>query len=302
VNTSSLDLKLLLVFNTLMSERSVTRAAHRLGLTQPAISNALRRLREALDDELFHRSGDGMRPTPRAMELATPVRQVLRQFEAVFHPPAFEPGESNRHFRLAISPPVALILLPALSRRLRRKAPGVTLWAQSTPSMQASMLLDGQTVDLVIGVVPDAPSRFPRRTLYRETYVALMRADHPLADGQASLEQVVAAHHLLVTQTQQQVNLFDDAIARMGLKRGIAMSVTDWQTAAEVLSGTDLITAAFHRTAEAVTRASGGRLAIRPLGLPSFEIIMFWHDSFSRHPAYEWLQQEIVEAIAETAL
>lgn len=294
-NISLLDVKLLVVFDALMSERSVTRAARRLNLSQPAVSNALHRLREILGDELFHRSADGMRPTPRAMEIFVPVSHVLHQIEGVMQPAKFRPEESVLSFRLAISPPVSLILLPVLVPRLRERAPGVQLRVQSAPVQQASALLDSQVVDIVISVVAAAPKRYHCQVLYRDTYVALMRARHPLARGPMQLKRLVTADHLLVSQTMQSYNLFDDAIARHGLKRNIRMTLTDWMTAVEVIARTDLVTAIFKRTAQAILRTSRERLVMRPTPLPAFDVVMLSHHSFSKHPAYEWLREQIME-------
>lgn len=295
-NISQLEVRLLVVFDALMAERSATRAGRRLGLSQPAVSNALHRLRSILGDELFHRTSDSMLPTPRAIELAVPVGQVLRQIESAMEPAKFSPSESNRSFRLAISPPVGLVMLPGLAKRLETAAPGVQVQVRSTPSMQAVSMLDSQAVDMVIGVMKGPPKRYPSRVLYRDTYVALMRADHKMSRQKFSLERFAALDHVLVSQTTQIYNLFDDAIAQQGMKRNIRITTTDWLAAAEIIGTTDLVTAIFKRTADVIMKSSRRRLTVRPIRLPPFDIVMLWHNSFSTHPAYEWLQETIAQS------
>jgi DNA-binding transcriptional LysR family regulator len=289
VNVSALDVRLLVVFDALMSERHVTRAATRLRLSQPAISNALRRLREIFDDELFQRTADGMMPTPRAMELGIPLAQVLRQLENAMQPPSFVPEQAERTFRLAVSPPVTTVLVPRLVERVLAQAPGIDLRVQSTPGMRASSLLDSQAADLVIGAFRTIPRRFPVQLLYRERYAALMRAGHPLAGTDLELPRFASAEHLLVTQTVQTQNLFDDAIGRLGLQRRIRLTLTDWMVAGQTLATTDLVTAVFQRTAAEVAAGSAGAVVALPLPLPPVDVVIIWHPTFSRHPAYEWL-------------
>ena len=157
-------------------------------------------------------------------------------------------------------------------------------------------MLDSQAVDIVIGVMKGPPKRYPSRILYRDTYVALMSADHKLARQNFSLERFAALDHLLVSQTTQSYNLFDDAIAQLGMKRNIRLVMTDWLAAADVIGSTDLVTAIFRRTADVIMRSSRRRLVVRPIKLPSFDVVMLWHNSFSTHPAYEWLQEQIVKS------
>ncbi len=302
IKNMMLDLRLLAVFHAVMAERSVTRASRRLGLSQPAISNALRRLREILDDELFQRTAHGMLPTPRALELASPVGQVLRQLEAALQPASFVAADSDRLFKIAIAPPVNIVLLPALLQRLQTKAKGIRLEVQSTSSLHAAALLDSQAVDVLISVLATIPKRLPTRILYRDRYVGLMRSKHPLARGPLKLADFAAANHLLVTQTNQSYNLFDAAIAREGLKRNLTVTLTDWLTAADIIAHTDLVTAVFEQTAIATERTLGRQLVAKPLPVPPFFVTMHWHEAFSKHPAYEWLHDQIVACCNELGL
>jgi DNA-binding transcriptional LysR family regulator len=297
-----LDVRLLTIFEAMMTEQSVTRAARRLGLSQPAISNGLHRLRHILEDELFRRTADGMRATPRAIELAAPISQILRQMELVLQPAQFAPAESNRLFRIAISAPVAIVLLPALIRRLQREAREIRLEIQSTSNPHGASLLDSQAVDVLIGVMPGVPKRFPTRVLYKERYVGLMRSEHPLTAGKMRLRDFIAADQLLVSQTRQNYNLFDTALAKEGLKRNVILTLTDWLTASEIITHTNLVTAVFRQTAIDAVATSGGRLVIKELDIPPFDVTMNWHEVFSRHPAYEWLHEKIVECCTERGL
>ncbi|MDB5939930.1 MAG: transcriptional regulator, LysR family, partial [Polaromonas sp.] len=210
-NFRTLDLNLLRVFDEVMAERSLTRAARNLSLTQPAVSNALRRLRETLGDELVQRSGQGMAPTPRAVVIWPAVREALRQLQASLIPDEFVPGQANSSFVLAMADATAAELIPGLTDTLEQEAPGVSLRVVPLTTRDPRMLLDTQACDLAVGhfpsVLPDLTAKaqngetmpFFFQRLYDGEYVCVMRKGHPMAGGRLSLDDFCAARHMLVS-------------------------------------------------------------------------------------------------------
>ena len=207
----TLDLNLLRVFDEVMAERSLTRAAHNLSLTQPAVSNALRRLREALGDELVRRHGHGIEPTPRAIALWPSVREALRQLQAAILPSAFEPQQANSTFVLAMADATAAELMGGLARELELQAPGVSLRVLPLTTRDPRKLLSEDSADIALGYFPavlaDLTARaqsgeaipFEHQRLYSGEYVCVMRKGHPLAKRPISLQDYCAARHLLVS-------------------------------------------------------------------------------------------------------
>lgn len=295
MNLARVDLNLLNVFDAVMRERNVTRAGERIGMTQPAVSNALNRLRHLLGDALFVRGADGMRPTARALELAGPVRHALEQIETALDPPEFVPAESTRTFRLAMSEYPASVLLPALARRLEEEAPGIDLRVRSSDNVDAAALLDANEIDFAIGNFPDLPKRFERVTLFEESYVCMMRRDHPLAKGPLTLEEFAAAKHLLITLAGETKSFVDDALAEQGLTRRIAMTAYHFLVAPRIVAKTDMVTTLARRTAERVARINPVHLSPLPLPPRLLLLALLWQRRFSNHPAHEWMRALLVD-------
>jgi len=211
INFKTLDLNLLRVFDEVMTERSLTKAAHKLALTQPAVSNALRRLRDALGDELIQRQGQTMAPTPRALALWPAVREALRQLQEVITPSHFVPGLANTTFILAMADATAAELMPGLIEVMDQDAPGISLRVVPLTTRDPRPLLDAQHADLAVGYFPaalaDLTARaqagetvaFAHQRLFTGEYVCAMRRGHPLAKGPLTLNRFCAARHLLVS-------------------------------------------------------------------------------------------------------
>lgn len=250
MNLAGFDLRLLLVFDALTRERSVTAASQRLGPTQPATSNALNRLRHHLRDPLFLKTAQGMEPTPRALELAGPVSQALRQLEVVLDPPVMPPGGSKWTFQMAVSDHVSIMVLPHLAERMEMLAPGLELRLKSKVLRTLPAMLDSGEVDLALGYNPNLPKRFKSELLFEDRYVSLMRSRHSLAHGRLTLPRFAAARHVLVRPSGEAGSLLDHLLERKGIKRRISMSVTQLISALFLVEGSDHITAAFRSTAE----------------------------------------------------
>jgi DNA-binding transcriptional LysR family regulator len=180
----AIDLNLLVVFDAIMRERSVTRAGHGLGLSQPAMSHALTRLRHMLKDELFVRSPNGMMPTPRAEQLATPVRIALSGLQQSLEPVQFEPPKATRTFHIAVDNYSAIVLVAPIAARIAKTAPGVTLDFRPSGTLNILELLDRSELDLAIGPVGVQGERFSLKRLLQDQFVVVLRKDHPAAKEQ----------------------------------------------------------------------------------------------------------------------
>ena len=236
-NFRPLDLNLLRVFDQVMSERNLTRAAHKLSMTQPAVSNALRRLRETLGDELVRRSGYGVEPTPRALALWPAVGDALRQLEAALAPGEFVAAQAADTFILAMADATAAELMPALVETILSDAPGVSIRGMPLTTRDPRRLLDEGHYDLAVGFFPavlaDLTAQaqagtlpmFEHKRLYDGEYVCVMRQDHPLASGPFTLKRFCTARHLLVSFSGRPFGFVDEALASIGQTRRIVLTV-----------------------------------------------------------------------------
>lgn len=295
MNLAAVDLNLLVVFDALMEERSVTRAGKRVGLTQPAVSNALARLRQLTKDDLFLRGPKGMRPTPRALELAGPVRQALHQVEQALEPAGFDPATASHTFRLAMADYAASLILPPLAHRLEREAPGVDIRTRYSDNVNAAGLLDRNEIDFAIGYHTDWPDRFDGQVLFTETYVCVMRKGHPLARETITLEEFAGARHLLISVTGEPVGFVDRLLARRGLKRRIAMTANQFLVAPLIIQNSDMIMTLAVRTAERFARVNNLHIVPVPLERDPIDLTLLWHKELSRHPAHEWMRGVLTE-------
>jgi len=293
-----LDIDLLRLFEALMAERNVTRAAQRLGLTQSAASNALRRLRARLGDELFLRTPQGMVPTALARDLQAPVAAALaavRAAGAMSRP--FLPAEATTSFVIGMSDYAEFLLVPPVGALLRERAPGTSLIVRHADREVALGLLDRDEVQLALGSLPEPPAHMTRTVLLRDALVVLLRPDHPLAD-RLDLETFLAAPHLLVSAVASRQGAVDRALAGLGRQRRLAVVVSHYLVAAPALCQSDLVCTMARRAAEPLARAFG--LVIRPLPPPITvarqATSMIFHNRYARQPAHRWLRRLIAES------
>ena len=303
-----LDLNLLRVFDAVMAERSLTRAAHKLALTQPAVSNALRRLRETLGDELLRRSGTGVEPTPRAQALWPVVQTALAQLEAALAPERFTPLLADNSFVLAMADATAAALLPHMVRILAAEAPGVSMRVLPLATRDPRRLLEDETADLAIGYFPavladltarnqtgDAVS-YAHQRVYDGEYVCLMRKDHPLAASPLTLDQYCAARHLLVSFSGRPYGFTDEALAAMGRERRIVLTVNQFFTAGRIVANSDLLTVLpLHFFG--VTGLEGALVwRALPLQLPTVHGAALCHQRRASGAAHRWLREVVARA------
>lgn len=305
-----LDLNLLRVFDAVMAERSLTRAARKLALTQPAVSNALRRLRETLGDELVRRTGNDMEPTPHAQALWPVVRSLLAQLEAALSPEEFVPAQAHNTFVLAMADATAAALMPRMVALLATEAPGVSVRVLPLSTRDPRRLLDDEVTDLAIGYFPAVladltaqrqggePVAYAHQRVYDGEYVCLMRKDHPLAHAPLTLDAYCAARHLLVSFSGRPYGFTDEALAALGRERRIVLTVNQFFTAGRVVASSDLLTVLpLHFFG--VTGLEG-ELVWRPLplSLPTVHVDALWHVRRAGSAAQQWLRG-LVERSAE---
>lgn len=289
---SEIDLNLLVVFNQLLIDRSASRAAASLGLSQPATSNALRRLRLLLDDELFLRTPHGMEPTPYALQLAEPVTLALGALHRALNVRAsFDPANSTRAFTLAMTDVGEIYFLPILMDTLARAAPSVTVrTVRVTDSLLKDEMASGQ-IDLALGLLPQLQAGFSQQALFRQGYACLMRHGHPLA-GQpgVSQQEFSGADQVRVLSAGTGHGQVDEALERQGVIRRIRLTVPHYVALGHVLASTDLIAIVPERFAQRM--AAPFALVTRglPFRLPEAVIHQVWHARLHRDPGCQWLR------------
>jgi DNA-binding transcriptional LysR family regulator len=310
MNFLTLDLNLLRVFDAVMSEQNLTRAADRLAMTQPAVSNALKRLRDALGDELLIRTAHGVKPTPRAETLWPTVRRTLSELQEAVAPSSFDLATARVTFRLAMADATAALWLPALVRLIEGEAPGIDV--RMSPLMTRDprpMLLHGD-IDLAIGFFPGVVAQLAggpetpvrHEQLYSGKYVCVMRKDHPLAKGELTLDAYCNADHLLVSGSGRARGLVDEALTQLGRERRILLTVNQFFTGGKVVANSDLLTV-LPRHLIASTGMTGALIAKDlPFPMPDVHIDMLWHERDARSPAHKWLRQHLKVITATTTL
>ncbi len=310
-NFRTLDLNLLRVFDQVMAERNLTRAARNLAMTQPAVSNALARLRDFLGDKLVVRSGYGVEPTPRALALWPTVSDTLRRLEAALSPGEFVPAQADTSFVLAMADATAATVMPGLVEVIERDAPRVSVRVLPLTTRDPRRLLDEGQMDLAVGYFPavladltaqaqaGALPAFEHSRLYDGDYVCVMRKDHPLAAKPLTLDAFCAAHHLLVSFSGRPYGFIDEALAGLGRERRIVLTVNQFFTAGQVVASSDLLTVLPRHFVD-VAMAQAGALAMRelPFAVPSVHVDLLWHRRSSHLPAHTWLRGAVTAASA----
>lgn len=295
VNYQQLDLNLLRVFDAVMTELNVTRAADRLHMTQPAVSNALKRLRHLLNDELFIKVPSGVRATPKAMQVWQPLRDALMQIRQTLEPSEFAPATASTSFSIAMNDFTANLLLPGLVRVLEATAPGIDIRTIPTTYINAPMLLEQSDIDLAIGVFANPSKRLRSHALLTSPFVCAMRQGHPLAARRLTLERYIQAKHLLVTLTGESTGLIDPLLQQQGLKRRIALTVNQFAVAPRIIAQSDLIAVLPTRIVQVSEWADQLHLVPLPVKLAPTTLQMMWHERNHLDTGQQWLRAQLIE-------
>lgn len=299
-NLRSFDLNLLLAFDALMQESSVTRAASRLKLQQPAMSHALSSLRMLMNDDLFVRSGQTMQPTPRALALAAPVRDLLEGAQNVLLTrPTFDLGREERTFRVGLSAELEILLMPALIGRLRQEGPGVRVLARTVNRQQVGGLLDDGSIDLAVGCFEQAAAWHSRRGLFDETHLCCFQPDLLKASVPISAAEYLTAPHALVSLKDSLFGCLEDALVRAGVRLNVVTAAPHFLTALTMASEAPLLTTLPARVVERYARPLGLAISPLPIALEPFSVGLLWHARSNRDAASEWLRTEIASIFSE---
>ncbi|MCP3402891.1 LysR family transcriptional regulator [Bradyrhizobium sp. CCGB20] len=305
VNLSRVDLNLLVHLDALLSERSVTRAASRVGIGQSAMSHNLARLRELFEDELLTRGPDGLRLTPRAVMLVEPVRTTLSQVQTIVsREKDFDPATAERTFRLGLPDSMEILILPALLARLREVAPGVHLRLYNIDSSKLLDDLDADELDLAIGydVFAQGQIHHKRRLLFNESYLCMFNAERTgITSAQISLEDYVRLPHILTSLRPGRSvrGVVDDALEKLGLRRTVVLTTPRFLTVPSLVARAPVVVTMHARLARLFAGELQLSLSPPPVDLRDVAVSLLWHASYDRDPAHAWLRQTVLDMVSE---
>lgn len=301
MDVEKIDLNLMHVFDALMQDGNLTRAGYRVGVSQPAMSHALAKLRKLTGDHLFVRVPSGMEPTAVATRMAPSIREALRLFQAALEGDAhFDPITCERTFQILMSDIGELVYLPRLVRRLEEIAPHVNVRAMQLPREAYPEAFTSGEADLAIGFLPGLRAGFYQQRLFSDTYVCVVREDHPRIHKRLSLKQFVQESHVLiepggsryhsVMHQTSTTTLIEQYLAERGLARRVALRVPHFMVVPEIVRSTDLLATLPSYVIRHLPSRSGLKPLQLPIEVPRFEIKQFWHQRSHTDPANRWLR------------
>ena len=296
MSLNKVDLNLFIVFDAIYTEANLTRAGQIVGITQPAVSNALARLRDTFNDPLFVRTAQGMVPTPMAQNIIGPVRHALQLLRvSVQESRIFDPAQASKTFRMSMPDLTEATLLPPLFRRLRRLAPGVKVESMLARRRETTTELAAGHLDFALDAPLNTDPQVRHVKLLEDRYVCAMRADHPLARQKLTLEQYLSLSHIHISSRRSGLGLVDLALGRMGLQRRVALRSQHYLMASQVIAQTDMVVTVPERFA----RHHGLHQAELPVDLAPLETHLYWHESTDQDPANRWMREQLVEIAAQ---
>ncbi|HSV60860.1 MAG TPA: LysR family transcriptional regulator [Variovorax sp.] len=296
-----IDLNLLLVFDRMLAEKRVSAVAEGLGLSQPAVSNALARLRKLLGDELFLRTARGMEPTPFALQLAEPVASAMSALHGALNQhTVFDPASSTRGFTLAMTDIGEIYFTPPLMDALSHAAPGVTISTVRNTAINLRDAMEAGQVDIAIGLLPQLKAGFFQRRLFMQRYVCLFGADHPLAaKARLSLKDFSAAEHVLIQAAGTGHGQVDELLAAQGIVRRVRLTVPHFVAVGHILRAGTMIATVPQKLAESLAEPFGLVWRPHPAQLSQVAINSFWHARFHRDPGNQWLRGLLFDTFAD---
>jgi len=307
-NFRTLDLNLLRVFDQVMAERNLTRAARNLAMTQPAVSNALNRLRDALGDRLVVRAGYGVEPTARALALWPSVSDALRQLETTLAPGQFVASEASNTFTLAMADATAAEVMPGLVEIMEREAPGISVRVLPLTTRDPRRILEEGVIDLAVGYFPavladltaqeqsTGMGAFEYERLYDGMYVCVMRTGHPLAAEPLTLDRFCGARHMLVSFSGRPFGFIDEALAGIGRNRRVVLTVNQFFTAGLVVETSDLLTVLPKHFIGSTGRVGALEQRELPFHVPPVHVDALWHRRQGQRSDHAWLRSAVAAA------
>jgi DNA-binding transcriptional LysR family regulator len=289
MNLTKVDLNLFIVFDAIYTEANLTRAGQIVGITQPAVSNALSRLRETFNDPLFVRTAQGMVPTPMAQNIIGSVRNALQLLRvSVQESRIFNPLEANKTFHISMTDLVEAVLLPPLFQRLRRQAPGVQIESFLTRRRETTKELAAGRIDFAVDAPLNTDLQVRHVKLFEDRYVCAIRKGHPLAKEKISLDEYLSLSHIHISSRRSGLGLVDLALGKMGLQRKVALRSQHYLMAHEVMQQTDM--------AKSFARRHALHVVELPVNsVPAQETHLYWHESTDQDPANRWMREQLIE-------
>ena len=299
MNAEDIDLNLLTGFAVLLDELSVSRAAARLSVTQPAMSSTLKRLRQLFDDPLLVRASDGMHATEKAMRLKSRVQKVLADIQALLDErdegESFDPRRVERTIHLGLNDYASLLVMPALMRRLRTQAPGLKVVMQQRKNIETARTdLESGALDFVIGLgrATDLPGSLITRRIFDDPFLTMVRRDHPGVGATLTLDEFLAHEHLVVSPQGHDRGIIDEILAKMGKSRQVRIVVPHFVAAAQLVSESDLVCTIPGRVAELYRTQWGLRTLEPPLALPVSNVTLAWHSLNHHNVVHQWIREQ----------
>ena len=290
---SKVDLNLFVVFDAIYTEANLTRAGQIVGITQPAVSNALARLRETFNDPLFVRTAQGMVPTPMAQNIIGPVRNALQLLRvSVQESRTFNPHQANKTYRISMTDLTEQILLPPLFQRLRRLAPTVCIESFLAKRRETTKELAAGRLDFAVDAPLNTDPQVRHVKLMEDRYVCAMRPGHPMATESISLDQYLSLTHIQISSRRSGLGYVDLALGKMGFQRKIALRSQHYLMATSVVQQTDMVMTISERFAK---RHQLHYVPVPVADIPLLESHLYWHESTDQDPANRWMREQIIE-------
>ena len=292
MNLNKVDLNLFIVFDAIYTEANLTRAGQIVGITQPAVSNALARLRETFNDPLFVRTAQGMVPTPMAQNIIGPVRNALQLLRvSVQESRTFNPLQANKTFRISMTDLTEAVVLPPLFQRLRRLAPNVKIESMLAKRRETTKELAAGRLDFAMDAPLNTDPQVRHVKLLEDRYVCAMRRRHPLAKDKLSVEEYLSLSHIHISSRRSGLGMVDLALGKMGQQRKIALRSQHYMMATQVIQQTDMAVTVPERFAR---RHDLFQVPL-PVDIPPLETHIYWHESTDQDPANRWMREQMIE-------
>ncbi|MFD2206137.1 LysR family transcriptional regulator [Kiloniella antarctica] len=294
INELTIDLNLLKVFQVIYTERHITRAAEKLGMTQSAVSHCLSRLRHTLDDPLFLRSKNGVEPTARANEIAAPLQQALRQIlDTVTQPTDFDPATSQRAFHFGLPDHAVAQYAPLILNRFAVEAPNLSLSLYHEPFTRLIEMLENNRLDMAACVYKDLPPRFKSLRLFTSQHVVIASKNHPFIQGSLNLDAYLKARHIIYSSDGSRNTKVDHILSEMGHQRDVAVTIASHMAGPVIVANSDLITTSTMELAGPFLKRYNLQCFEVPFVMPNIDVHMIWHHRHDRDPAHEWMRDLI---------
>ena len=293
---NNFDLNLLRVFGAVHAEGHIGRAAKRLGITQPAVSHAIQRLRDSVDDPLFIRSGKGVEPTARANEMATYARDSLESAKAAITTfQDFDPAASNRAFHVGLPDHAVAKYAPMILTTFSRCAPKLGIHLHDVKTPDAIRLLEQGEIDMAANVIEDLPKRFKSMPLFTSQIVVIASKQNPYIKGKIDLAGYLKARHLIYSASQPMNSALDEALAKWGITRDIGMTISGHLSVPMIIAHSDLIATVTRELAEPYVEKYGLQMLKLPFDVPDIQVSLFWHERNDQDAGHQWLREMAVK-------